>query len=148
MADQITQTIIVERNINDVFQLWANFENFPQFMKNIKSVRKMGDRKSHWVMDGPLGKNVEWDADTTVLEPNKRIAWQSSGGTIDTKGEVLFRSINPDETEVTATIQYKAPTGAETIAKLFDNPEKKLKEDLENFKQFAESTVSSHTDRL
>src|SRR5882762_5449497 len=80
MPEQATKSITVGAGVGEVFEAWSNFENFPHFMKNIKSVEKRPDGSTHWVMDGPLGKSVEWDAETTMFEPNKRIAWHSREG--------------------------------------------------------------------
>jgi uncharacterized membrane protein len=141
MADQVTRDIIVKAPVSEVYQLWANFENFPHFMKYISSITKTGDRTSHWIMEGPLGKNLEWDAETTTLEPNKRIAWNSrDGGDIKTSGQVTFNSLSHDQTEITILLQYVPPAGklGEFIANLFSDPEKRLDEDLRNFKAYVE----------
>jgi uncharacterized membrane protein len=142
MPERITKSIIVHADINDVYDIWANFENFPHFMHNIKSVRKTGDAMSHWVMEGPLGKTIEWDAKTTRMEENKRIAWNSmDGGDITTSGQVTFNALPGNQVEVTVTLQYQAPAGklGEAIAHLFDDPEEKFEEDLKRFKNYAEA---------
>lgn len=142
MTDHVTKTVIVKGKVSEIYDIWANFENFPQFMKNIKSVTKTGENTSHWVMEGPLGKKIEWDADTTKLEKNTRIAWNSrDNGDIKTSGQVTFNELPQDQTEVTITLQYVTPAGlaGEIIAALFSNPEAKLTEDLQRFKHYAES---------
>jgi len=146
MADQITKSIIVKGDVSDVFGLWADFANFPNFMKYIKSVTTTGNLTSRWVMEGPLGKEVEWDAEVTRFEPNKRIAWNTKdrggngNGDVTTSGQVTFKELPHDETEVTVTMQYKPPAGAlgEVVAKIFSNPEQRVMEDLANFKKYAE----------
>jgi uncharacterized membrane protein len=141
MADQVTKSVILKGDVGKIYKLWANFENFPHFMQNIKSVTKMGDKWSHWVMEGPLGARIEWDAETTRMEPNKRIAWNSKdNSTLKTSGQVTFNQLSNHETEVTVMLHYDPPAGlaGEVVAKLFDNPERKLEEDLENFKAYAE----------
>jgi uncharacterized membrane protein len=145
MADPFTHSIVVLATVGDVYQIWANFENFPRFMKYIKSVTLTGDspRTSHWVMAGPLGVDIEWDADTTRLDENERVAWNSKDNSaVKTSGQVLFREVGPNETEVTVTLLYDPPAGAagEALAGLFANPEKRVKDDLERFKQHVEST--------
>ncbi|MBA3534734.1 MAG: SRPBCC family protein [Ardenticatenales bacterium] len=140
MHDEVTRAIIVKANVEEVYHLWANFENFPNFMKNMKSVTKTGERTSHWVMEGPLGKSIEWDAETTRLDENKRIAWNSTGGDIKTSGQVSFNELPQGETEITVILKYVPPAGmaGELIASLFGDPEGKLDEDLRNFKAYAE----------
>jgi uncharacterized membrane protein len=148
MADQITKSIIVDGRPSDVFNLWANFQNFPHFMKYVKSVVPMGDRKSRWVVEGPMGKDVEWIAEVTRFEPGQRIGWSTkdrhddSNGT--TSGQVTFAEVGTDQTEVTVMMQYVPPAGAlgEAVAKVFSNPDRRLEEDLQNFKKFAEGDVN------
>jgi len=143
MAEQVTRTVIVKGPVEQIYRLWANFENFPHFMKHIKQVTKTGERTSHWVMEGPLGKDIAWDAETTRLDENTRIAWNSrDNGDITTSGQVTFKQLPSDQTEVAVTLQYVPPAGAlgEFVAKLFSNPAKQLEEDLENFKHFAEGS--------
>src|SRR5215207_615126 len=145
MADQVTRDIIVKAPVGEVYELWANFENFPYFMKYISSITKTSDRTSHWIMDGPLGKKLEWDAETTTLEPNKRIAWNSrDGGDIKTSGQVTFNELVQGQTEITVTLQYVPPAGkiGEVMAHLFSDPDKRLDEDLRNFKSYAEGMHS------
>jgi uncharacterized membrane protein len=61
-------------------------------------------------MDGPLGKSVEWDAETTMFEPQKRIAWRSrEGATIKTSGQVTFAEMGTGQTQVNLTIQWVVP---------------------------------------
>jgi uncharacterized membrane protein len=141
MPDQATRTIIVGAGVDEVYDAWANFENFPNFMKNVKSVTRTGERLSHWVVEGPLGKSVEWDAETTRLEKNQRIAWNSKEGSdVKTSGQVTFKDLN-GQTEVTITMQWVVPKklGGEWLADLLAHPEKRLEEDLMGFKKFVES---------
>jgi uncharacterized membrane protein len=107
-------------------------------------VTRTGDRTTHWVADGPLGKSVEWDAETTKYEPNKRIAWNSlPDSTVRTSGQVTFNELPDGQTEITVTLHYVAPGGAagEKLAALLTDPEEMLEEDLRNFKAFAEGRV-------
>jgi uncharacterized membrane protein len=141
MADQTTKTIIVGAEVGQVYDAWANFENFPYFMKDVKSVTKTGDRMSHWVVAGPFGKEVEWDAETTRLDKNKRIAWNSKETSdIKTSGQVTFNDLGQGQTEVTVTLQWVVPAskGGETLMGIFANPAKRLEEDLLSFKHFCE----------
>jgi len=136
-----TKNIIVKAPLNEVYQAWANFENFPNFMRHIKSVTKTGDRTSHWVMEGPLNTQIEWDAETTRQEENKRIAWNSINGDIKTSGQVTFNALPDNQVEVTVMLKYVPPAGlaGEIVAELFGNPEGKLLEDLRNFKRDIEA---------
>ncbi|HEX6289642.1 MAG TPA: SRPBCC family protein [Herpetosiphonaceae bacterium] len=131
------KTMIVHAPVSDVYQFWTQFDRFPEFMSNIKQVTKTGERLSHWVASGPLGMSVEWDAETTMLEPNKRIAWNSrDNGDITTSGQVTFTELGNDQTEIHVVLKYDPPAGVvgDAVAKLFSNPQSQLEEDLERFK--------------
>src|SRR5262245_59361716 len=101
MTEQVVKSIIVKKEVGDVYRLWANFENFPYFMKYVKSVTKNGPNISHWQVAGPLGMNIEWEAEMTRREENRRIAWNSKDreGTITTSGQVTFNSLPQGQTE-------------------------------------------------
>ncbi len=140
MQDEVTKSIIVKGDVDNIFHLWSNFENFPNFMEPVKSVKKTGQNTTHWKVDGPFGTTIEWDAETTRLEQNKRIAWNSLDGDIKTSGQVTFTKLPQNETQVTVTVKY---IPGERLAQpifqqLFGNTEKLADESLRKFKSFAE----------
>src|SRR5512145_1794467 len=137
MADRVTNSIIVKAGVPDVYEVWSNFENFPHFMKHIESVTMTGDQTSHWVMKGLLGAKIEWDAVTTRMDKYQRIAWSSKDNSpLKTSGQVTFKELPHDETEVTVMLHYEPPAGiaGDVAAALFGNPVGRLDEDLRNFK--------------
>lgn len=133
-------TIIVSAPVSQVYEVFSNFSRFPEFMENIKSVEMKGDRLSHWVAEGPLGTSVEWDAETTMQEPNKRIAWNSrdrEDNDITTSGQATFTELGNDQTEVHVIIKYEPPMGkvGDIVSKIAGaDPQKQLETDLERFK--------------
>lgn len=145
MPNQITRTIIVKASPEEAFKVWANFENFPMFMKNIEQVRSFGNGLSHWEVSGPLGKTLEWDAEITKMDLNKRIGWSTKDrqGDLTTSGQVTFNPLPQGETEVTVIMQYdpRAGIAGDIVAQLLGNPEKKLEEDLSNFKSYIEGNI-------
>jgi uncharacterized membrane protein len=141
MVHQTTKSIIVGLEAPELYRLWADFENFPRFMKNVRSVTRTGDRTSHWVAIGPLGKNVEWDAEITRLDPDARIAWHSlPGGDIKTSGQVTFHPLPHGQTEITVTFQYVTVGPAGVAVHIFGDADDKIMEDLRSFKAFAEAS--------
>lgn len=145
MSTQTTQSITINRNVSDVYQMWANFENFPKFMEHIESVTKTGDRTSHWAMSGPLGILFSWDVETTTLAENEKIAWNSKDkdGDVTTSGQVVFEPLADDQTKVEVTLKYVPPVGpvGDVAADLIANPEGRLAEDMQNFKEYAERSA-------
>jgi uncharacterized membrane protein len=78
----------------------------------------------------------------TRRDPNKRIAWNSKDkkGMLTTSGQVTFNSLPDKAVEVTVTMQITPPAGkvGEAISALLVNPERRLVEDLRNFKNYVE----------
>jgi uncharacterized membrane protein len=138
---RVEKSVRVGAPIGEVYSFWRNFENFPQFMENVKEVRRGGGDSWHWVLRGPLGVDVEFDARMTKDEPNKSIGWNSDGGTIETTGVVTFNEIGSDETEVHVVMQwYDPPAGpiGEALSRILQNPDTMLEEDLRRFKGVVE----------
>jgi uncharacterized membrane protein len=146
MSNKVTSSIIVKGEVGEIYDLWADFRNFPTFMEDIVSVSPAGRDLSHWVMKGPLNTTFEWEAKTTRMEKDTRIAWKSIEGDLKTSGQVTFNDLPNDEVQVTTTIQYVPPAGVvgEAAAELFGQPQKRLTKDLRNFKAYAEKM----TDRI
>src|SRR2546421_532602 len=74
---EVQKTICVNAPVEQVFGFWSDYQNFPHFMSRVREVRVDGDR-SHWVVEGPAGVAVEWDAEVVASEPNSFIEWRST----------------------------------------------------------------------
>ncbi len=141
MAQRVHDSIEVEAPLQDVFQYWSNFGNFPAFMQNVEEVRMTGPDSSHWKVKGPLGKSVEFDAQTTEMNPERGIGWNTTGGEVMTSGEVRFEETAPNRTRIDVTMNYSDPPGGavgEAVANILSDPEKSLGEDLANFARIVE----------
>jgi len=141
LAQRVNESIEVDAPVDDVFRYWSNFENFPSFMSNVEEVRMSAQDTSHWRIKGPLGKSVEFDAKTTEMDPNRGIGWNTVAGEVMTSGEVRFKETTPGRTQVDVTMNYSDPPGGavgETVANILSNPERNLKEDLQNLARIVE----------
>jgi uncharacterized membrane protein len=140
MTNQITKSIIIQGLVANIYDRCTDFKSFPKFMKYIKSVKKTGDRTSHWVTVDPRGNTIQWDLEITRREPNSRLAWISNGGDIKTSGQVTFTSLPNAETEVTIILHYVPSPGlaANAVAERLQELEAELLRDLRNFKAFVE----------
>ena len=136
MAQRVQESIEVQAPLQDVFTYWSNLENFPQIMSNIEEVRVAGDT-SYWRVKGPLGKTVEFDARTTEMSPERGIAWNSTNDNdVETSGQVRFEEVAEGRTRIDVTMNYADPPGGrvgEVVADAISNPEREMREDLENF---------------
>jgi len=141
MAQRVHESIEVQASLEEVFSYWSNFENFSNFMQNVEEVRMTGQDTSHWTVKGPLGKSVEFDAKTTEMDPSRGIGWNTVDGEVMTSGEARFEEVSPGRTRVDVTMNYSDPPGGavgEAVANVLSNPERNLREDLENFAKIVE----------
>lgn len=142
MPNQSTRTVLVKGQAADVYAAWADLESFPEFLEQVRSVTRTGENTTHWVAEGPLGLTVEWEAETTRLEPGKRIAWSSTHGSdVRTSGQVTFNQLPNDLTEVTVTFQHATDSVKGKAGQLFAGIDGILEEALRQFKAHVENRV-------
>lgn len=137
--------IEIDAPVERVFDLFSNFENFPRWMRNIKDVHYSGRHFTRWTAAAPLGTTVEWEAETIVFQPDRKISWRSVRGDIDTEGEVLFEETRRGTTRLHVVLGYAPPAGrmGEIVADLFGvDPGEQLEDDLERFAAVAEGRRS------
>ena len=131
-----------------VFALYSDFEKFPEWMKSIKEVRRTGERTTHWIADAPL-MSVEWEAETTALEPNRRLSWRTVRGDVQMEGEVTFEEAGPNATRMRFSLAYEPPAGrlGSLVAGLMgSDPAKQVEDDLQRFAQLAEKRAAEQGD--
>jgi uncharacterized membrane protein len=143
-AIKVEKTVTINKPQEELYRFWRNFENLPHFMKHLKSVTVLSDKRSHWLANAPLGATVEWDADMIEDRENEFISWASiEGADVDNSGFVRFRPAPGDRgTEVKVVIEYAPPGGvvASALAKLFgEEPEQQIGDDLRRFKMMMEA---------
>ena len=113
-AVDLEKTITIDAPVADVFAFWQHYENFPKFMSHVRDVRSGEiDGRSYWVVDGPAGVPVSFEAKTTRVVPNELIAWKSvEGSTVAHAGIVRFEPVGDGATRVNVRFSYNPPAGA------------------------------------
>ena len=139
----VDESVTIDRRPWDLYAFWKDFENLPRFMDHLQDVKKIDDRRSHWVAKAPAGTSVEWDAEIINDEPNALIAWRSLGGaSVDNAGSVRFIPGAAGEgTRVRVVLDYIPPAGVigAAFAKLFgEEPSRQVRDDLQRFKELME----------
>ncbi|HEX7821741.1 MAG TPA: SRPBCC family protein [Sphingobium sp.] len=139
----IGRTVTINRPRSELFAYWRDFSNLPSFMDNVERIDTLSPTRTHWVVKGPAGKTVEWDATITEERDGEYIAWVSGDGAdVPNSGSIEFRDAGDRGTIVTATIVYDPPAGVigKVIAKLFQRePAIQARRDLRRFKQLMET---------
>jgi uncharacterized membrane protein len=155
-AKCVIKVISINRPVGEVYKFWRNLENLPTFMRHLESVRMTGQGRSRWRARGPMGKTIEWEAQTEQDQPNRLIAWHSvEGSDVHNVGTVFFEpAIGSKGTVVRVDLTYDPPGGVlgSAVAKLFGkDADQMLYDDLRNCKQIMEtgevvqSDASIHT---
>ena len=149
MSRNISKSIIVNAPHDLAYSMWADFTQFPTFMDHVKSVTITGPTSSHWVVSGPAGILIDWNAELTRAEPYSRLAWSTKDkkGIVTTSGQVTFNQLEDGQTEVTVTMQYTPPVGAvgDWVSSLFVKPDESVASDLRRFKEQVENSVKEPT---
>jgi uncharacterized membrane protein len=141
---------VVNRPPEECYSFWRNFENLPQFMTYLESVRVRGDNRSHWIAD-VAGLKVEWDAEIENDIPNQQIAWRSlANSDVSHSGSVEFaRAPGGRGTIVRVRMDYgdvPQAMGAAAAAIVGKNPEQMIWKELRRFKQVMETGEVITTD--
>jgi uncharacterized membrane protein len=142
----VQKSIVVDAPVERVFSVLEKTDQFPSFMRRVRDVRAENGH-SHWVVAGPAGTAIEWDAVTTVNRPNEMLAWHSEpGSAIEHAGVIRFERLGPDQTRLDVNLSYSPPAGAlgHYAAKLFGaDAGSGLDEELARTKRFAETFKGS-----
>lgn len=143
----IRKTIQMNAPVEEVFEFFAHYENFPRFMRNVREVEERGNGRSHWTVAGPAGTTVEWDSITTQLEPNRHIAWRTvEGSPVQHAGMIKLKPVDGG-TRVHIQMAYNPPASllGHAIAKVFGaDPKSELEEDLMRLKSTLETGKPPH----
>jgi uncharacterized membrane protein len=147
-AIDIQKTINVAAPVENVFCFWTNYQNFPSLMSNVRSVRKIDEYQSHWVVAGPAGAPIEWDAIITQFVPNQTLAWETvPGSPIQHAGTVQFRSRSDGTTRLDIKMSYNPLAGGlgHAVASLFGaDPKRQMDQDLMRMKSMIETGLPPH----
>jgi uncharacterized membrane protein len=141
---RVEKSVTVNASPEDLYRFWRNFENLPRFMSHLESVKVLDDKRSHWVVKGPLGTDAEWDAEIINEIPGELIGWRSvDGSNIRNAGSVHFEPATGNRgTEVKVVLRYDPPGGiiGAAFSKIFGaDPAHQVQEDLRTFKQLIET---------
>jgi uncharacterized membrane protein len=133
----IEQSIEVQAPLSTVYNQWTQFEEFPQFMEGVEEVRQLDDTHLHWVAEFG-GSRHEWDAEITEQKPDERVAWRNTEGK-DNAGVVTFHRLDDNNTRVMVQMDFVPEGVKEKLGDALGVPDRRVRGDLENFKQIIEA---------
>ncbi len=139
----VRETVAVQRPRSEVYRFWRQLSNLPRFMRHLERVDVIGNTRSHWVAAGPLGRQVEWDAEIINEVEGELLGWRSlPGSEVVSAGSVRFEERPGNATEISVHLQYEPPAGkvGAWVASLFgEEPSQQIREDLQRLKWYLET---------
>lgn len=135
--ERVEKTVDVNCPIHTVYNQWTQFEAFPRFMVGVKEVRQLDDTHVHWRAE-IWGKDLEWDAEITEQEPDKRISWKSTSG-VPNAGTVRFEPLDSSRTRVRLVMAYEPEGAIENLGDAMGIVGARVENTVQNFKKFIES---------
>ena len=142
----VEESVTINRSPEDLYDFWRHFENLPQFMSHLESVKTLPNGTSHWRAKGPAGLDVTWDAEIVGDKRGELISWRSlPHSTVANAGAVRFKEVGGG-TEVAVKLTYNPPAGrlGAAVARLFgEAPSVQIRDDLNRLKTSMEDKSSS-----
>jgi carbon monoxide dehydrogenase subunit G len=134
----IQQSIEINVPVRAVYNQLTQFEDYPQFMESVETVKQVDDTHLHW-SSTMANRPVEWDAEIVEQKPDRCISWHNTGGRTN-GGRIEVQPAGADTSRVTFTLQAEA--GQMSSAQASSDEEQmaqQLKQDLARLKEFIES---------
>jgi uncharacterized membrane protein len=136
---KIEDTIEVQVPVQQAYNQWTQFEDFPKFMEGIQSVQQLDDTHIHWVAE-IRGETREWTTEITEQQPDEKVAWKTIEGEVKNDGVVTFEPIAGGQTRINVQMDVEGESSAENVAgDLLGVVKSQVRGDLERFKELIEN---------
>jgi uncharacterized membrane protein len=136
---ELEETIRVNAPISDLYDFWANPENYPKVFTHITAIERLGENLYRWTVTGPAGLPIHWEGRIVRAVPNTLVEWKSlPGSTVGNFGIARFDPNYDASTRVHIRMFYRPPAGVlgRFLAELLgSNPKQVLRQDLKRLKQ-------------
>jgi uncharacterized membrane protein len=136
---KIEDTIEVQVPVQQAYNQWTQFEDFPKFMEGIQSVQQLDDTHVQWVAE-IRGESRQWTTQITEQRPDEKVAWKTIEGEVRNDGVVTFEPMGDAQTRVNVQMDVESDSKAENVAgDLLGVVKSQVRGDLERFKQLIEN---------
>ena len=136
---KVDDSIDVQVPVQQAYNQWTQFEEFPQFMEGIQSVQQLDDGHVKWVAE-VRGETREWTTEITEQLPDEKIAWKTIDGEVKNDGVVTFEQVGEAQTRINVQMDVESESDAENVAgDLLGIVKAQVRGDLERFKDLIES---------
>lgn len=139
----IQQSIDVAVPIEEAYDQWTRFEDWPEFMHRVDSVQQTDDSTVHFSTK-VWGITKEFDAEIVEQRPDERIEWHSEDGLMHS-GVVTFHQLAPRLTRIEVTLDVKPDSLLEKAGRGMRFTKRAVRGDLHRFKAYVE--MEEHSDK-
>jgi uncharacterized protein YndB with AHSA1/START domain len=122
--------------IDDVYEAWTKFDQFPRFMHRVLNVEQKGQDKISW-SEKIWFSSRQWEGRVTERRKNERIVWKTNSG-MNHKGVVSFHKLAPNLTRVMITMEFEPNGMVEKMASGLRFVKRAVQADLARFKAYVE----------
>ncbi|MFI2610982.1 SRPBCC family protein [Kitasatospora sp. NPDC018619] len=136
---RIEESVEVAAPLGTVYAGWVACEEFPRFMRGVVSVDR-SDAGTRWVLRTPAGPR-EFEAVTTELVEDERVAWDSGPGPTRHRGVVTFHPVDGQRTRVMLQLEVEPHGLWEHLAEALGFVDRRVIDDLEDFRRHVERTA-------
>jgi uncharacterized membrane protein len=153
-GQEFVATIVIARPRHELYTFWRDFNNAPKFMARVAAVTEVDSLSSMWTVRDEAGKTAQWEMLVTDDEPDRLIAWSTSGNSpVSYSGRVEFQdAVGDGGTEVTAVLRREQHAGlVETLIEAVagppaeEDPPLQSRGDLGRLKAFMEAQPAPST---
>ncbi len=139
----IQQSVDVAVPIEEAYDQWTRFEEWPEFMHRVDSVQQVDDSTIH-ISTKVWGITKEFEAEIVEQRPDERIEWHSEDGLMNS-GVVTFHSLAPRLTRIEVTMDVKPDSLVEKAGRGMRFTKRAVRGDLHRFKAYVE--MEEHSDK-
>ena len=130
------RSIEINVPVRTAYNQWTQFEELQRFMDGVEEVRQLDDLRVHWKAS-IAGQEEEWNATIIDQVPDQHVAWCNTSGS-ENSGVIRFQPLGPNQTRVTAVIDYDPEGIVENIGDKLGFVGRRVEGALEQFKTFIE----------
>ena len=135
---KVEDSIEVQAPVQQVYNQWTQFEEFPKFMEGIQSVQQLDETHVRWVAE-IRGENRQWTTEITEQRPDEKIAWKTIEGEVKNDGVVTFEQVGDGQTRINVEMDVESESSMQNVASdLLGIVKNQVHGDLEGFKKLIE----------
>ncbi len=101
----LQKKLTINASPQQVFDYWADFRHFQQFIPIVERIDILDDRRSRWIIHAPLGHQVAFESLITTFEPGKSLVWESHHTDGHARGELRLTA-SGENTQVELDFEY------------------------------------------